>query len=153
VSRTFPTEQEKTKAEVAAFSDVASKYSSSREGITAEYYLASTAADQGNLAGAEQALKEVIDSGDANYAALAKLSLASIYKSEGKTSEGEKLIRDVMQKPTEFVSKEQATIALAQYVAPSNPAEARKLLEPLLTSTRRAVTQAASTELASLPPK
>jgi predicted negative regulator of RcsB-dependent stress response len=153
VVRAFPTEQEKTKAEVAAFSDIASKYSSSREGITAEYYLASIAADQGNLAGAEKALKEVIDAGNANYASLAKLSLASICKSEGKTSEGEKLIREVIEKPTEFVSKDEATIALAQYVASSDPAGARKLLEPLLASTRRAVTQAASTELAVLPPK
>ncbi len=151
--RTFPTEKEKAKAEIVAFSDIASKYPSSGEGIIAEYYLAAIAADQGNMAGAEKALKEVIDSGNSNYASLAKLSLAEVYKSEGRASEGEKLIREVIAKPSEFVSQEQARIALAQYVAPSNPAEARTLLEPLLRSDRRAVTQAASTELGSLSPR
>lgn len=151
--RTFPTEQEKTKAEIAAFSDIASKYSSSGEGIIAECNLAAIAAGQGNLAGAGKALQEVIDSGNSNYASLAKLSLAEIYKSEGKKAEGEKLIREVMEKPSEFVSKEQATIALAKYLALSNPAEARTLLEPLLHVDRRAVTQAASTELGSLSPR
>jgi predicted negative regulator of RcsB-dependent stress response len=151
--RPFPTEQEKIKAEIAKFSDIASKYPSSGEGIIAEYYLAAIAADQGNMAGAAKALKEVIDSGNANYASLAKLSLATIYKSEGKISEGENLIREVIAKPSEFVSQEQARIALAQYVASSNPAEARTLLEPLLTSNRKAITQAASTELGSLPPR
>jgi predicted negative regulator of RcsB-dependent stress response len=148
--RTFPTEQEKTKAVLAALSDVASKYSGTEDGTVAQFYLGTMAADQGNLAGAERALKEVIDSGGANYASLAKLSLAEIYKSEGKTSEGEKLLRSVVEKPSEFVSKEQATIALARYLAPTNPAEARKLLEPLRVVQRGAISRAAINELGSL---
>ena len=36
-----------------------------------------------------------------------------------------------MDHPTIFVSKEQATIALAKLLAVTKPAEARKLLDPL----------------------
>jgi hypothetical protein len=37
-----------------------------------------------------------------------------------------------MDKPTVFVSKEQAAIMLARYLTPTKPAEARKLLQPLI---------------------
>lgn len=150
--KSYATEDQKRKAEITAFSDVASKYSGSDEGTVAQYYLATIAADQGNMAGAEQALKEVIDNGSKGYASLAKLSLADIYKSQNKTAEGEKLIRSVVQDPTEYVSKEQATIALARYIATSNPAEARKLLEPLRTE-RNAISRVALNELQTLPAK
>ena len=46
-------------------------------------------------------------------------------------AEAEKLLRSLIDDPTILVSKEQATIALAKVVAKKNPAEARKLLEPL----------------------
>jgi len=41
----------------------------------------------------------------------------------------EKLLRGLIAKPTEFVSKEHATIALAELLGSSQPAEARKLLK------------------------
>jgi predicted negative regulator of RcsB-dependent stress response len=150
--KSYANEADKQKAEIAAFSDIASKYSGSEEGTVAQYYLATIAADRGNLSGAEQALKEVIDNGSAAYASMAKLSLAEIYKSQGKAADGEKLIRSVIQNPTEYVSKEQATIALARYLASTNPAEARKLLEPLRAE-RNAISRVALAELQSLPAK
>ena len=44
---------------------------------------------------------------------------------------GERTLRDLIAKPTIFVSKEQATITLARYIMLKRPAEARKLLDPL----------------------
>ena len=70
---------------------------------------------------------------DAKYAPLAKLSLAQIYFGDGSAADGEKTLRDLMANPSVFVSKEQATITLARFLAPTKPAEARKLLEPLRT--------------------
>jgi len=49
-----------------------------------------------------------------------------------------------------FVSKEQATLELAQVVAKRNPAEARKLLEPLSASPRSAVSRAAVSALGTI---
>jgi predicted negative regulator of RcsB-dependent stress response len=121
--------------------------------LIAQYYLASQAADKGDLPQAEKRFRLVADSGERDYAALANLALAQIYQSEGKVADAEKLVRSVMDHPTALVSKEQATITLARLVAPSNPQEARKLLEPLRASSRSAVSRAALTALSDLPQK
>jgi hypothetical protein len=43
------------------------------------------------------------------------------------------VLRDLIAKPTVFVSSEQATVSLARFLAQKKPAEARRLLEPLRT--------------------
>jgi predicted negative regulator of RcsB-dependent stress response len=148
----FPTAAAKQDALVKAFSDLAKNYSGTEEGTIAEYYLGTNAADRGDLANAEKYLKNVAESGYSNYASVAKLALAQIYAGHGKLAEGEKLIRSVIDKPTDFVSKDGATIALAELLAPTKPDEARKLLEPLRSS-RSAISRAALTALANLPQK
>lgn len=147
---TFKTEQEKQKAVEKAWSDLANKYSGSAEANIAHYYMGVNAADRGNVQEAEKHLKIVADSGKDAYSSQAKLSLAQIYQASGKTAEAEKLLRSVINDPTIMVSKEQATIALAGVLAKSNPAEARKLLEPL-RSERGPVSRAALTMLAEIP--
>jgi hypothetical protein len=57
-----------------------------------------------------------------------------------------------MEHPTIFVSKEQATLALAKGLMTTKPAEARKLLEPL-RATRGPASQAAIQAFAELPPQ
>ena len=148
---TFPTAEERSKATVKAFSDIASKYSGTDEGIIAQFSLAVNASDDGKTAEAERRFKEVADSGNDQYGSLAKLSLAQLYASEGKTAEGAKLIQSVIDHPTILVSKEQATIALAQLVMKSDPAQARKLLEPLRTNPRPNINGPAITLLSELP--
>jgi predicted negative regulator of RcsB-dependent stress response len=149
---TFPTQQAKDDAVTKAMTDVASKYQGSRQGAVADFYLGSMAADKGNVPEAEKHFKAVVDGGDSNYSSLAKLSLATIYGSENKRAEGEQLLRSVVNKPSTFVSKEQATIALAKYLAPYNPQEARKLLEPL-RGDRAAISKVALSTLSSIPQK
>ena len=148
----FPTQQAKDKEAVKAFSELAAKNSGTDEGYVAEYYLGSIAAGQGNLADAEKRFHSVADSAGARYASLAKLSLGQIYFAEGKPDLGEKTFRDLIAHPTVFVSADQATIALAKALAPTKPAEARKLLEPLRTS-HTAVSQVAIQALSDLPAK
>jgi hypothetical protein len=127
----FPTQDAKDKEAIKVFSDLKNKYSGSMEGEVAQYYLGSILADQGNLAQAEKSFQEAAEKGDARYASLAKLSLAQIYFSDGRDTQGEGMLRDLIAHPTVFVSSEQATITLARYLANKKPAEARKLLEPL----------------------
>ena len=81
---------------------------------------------------------------------VAQLALAQIYESEGKSAEAEKLLRQLIDKPTLFVSKEEATLELAKLLAKSNPAEARKLVEPLSASPRNAVSRAAVSVLGAI---
>ena len=128
---TFPTQEAKDKEALKVFSDLKNKYSGSMEAEVAQYYLGSILADQGNLAQAEKSFQEAAEKGDARYAPLAKLSLAQIYFSDGRDTQGESMLRDLIAHPTVFVSSEQATITLARYLSVKKPAEARKLLEPL----------------------
>jgi hypothetical protein len=130
-SLTFPTQDAKDKEAIKVFTDLKNKYSGSMEAEVAQYYLGSILADQGNLAQSEKSFQEAAEKGDARYSSLAKLSLAQIYFSDGRDTQGESMLRDLIAHPTVFVSSEQATITLAKYLANKKPAEARKLLEPL----------------------
>ncbi len=148
----FPTQEAKDQIAVKAFSDIVTAYPHSAEGEIAQYYLASIYADQGKLADAERNFKQVADNGGDQYASLSKLSLAQIYFADGRASQGEALLRALMAHPTLFVSKDQAAIALAHYLAPKNPTEARKLIAPL-RAVPGAVGQAAMTIDSELPPQ
>ena len=75
--------------------------------------------------------------------------MAQIYGVSGRVPEAEKILRSLMDHPTIFVSKEEATIALARLIGKTKPDEARKLLEPLRTS-RSAVSQMAVTVMGEL---
>lgn len=127
----FPTQAAKDAATVRVFTDLKNKYPGSAEAQAAEYALGGIAADQGKLAEAEKSFQQVAQNGDAQYSSVAKLSLAQIYFSDGRNSQAEAVLRDLMAHPTVFVSKDQATLALARYLVVKDPAQARKLLDPL----------------------
>jgi len=146
----FPTEEAKRTAVTKSFSEIVSRYPGSSEGAIARYYLGSIAADQGKMPEAEKLFQEAANSGDKNYGPLARFSLAQVYFAEGRPADGEKVLRDLMQHPSVFVSKEQAIIALARGIAPKKPDEARKLLEPLRTGGGGVVNQTAITVIGEL---
>jgi predicted negative regulator of RcsB-dependent stress response len=139
----FDSEAEKTTAKIKAFTDLSAKYPGTQEGAIADMYLASYAVDQGNQDEAERRYKRVVDGGPKPYASLARMSLSQIYASEGKMADAEKVLRDAIANPSVTVSKEQATLALGELLASSNPAEAHKLLDPLRTSLRGTISRAA----------
>ena len=149
-NRNFPTQESKDQAAIQAFSQIVSAHPGTPESEIAEYYLGSIRADQGKLAEAEKNFKDVADKGDARYSSLAKLALAQIYFADGRDSQGESVLRELMAHPTTFVSKDQAAILLARYLAPKKPAEARKLLDPL-RGREGAVGQAALSLYAQIP--
>jgi predicted negative regulator of RcsB-dependent stress response len=148
----YPTPDAKDAALKKALTEVADKYSGTQQGTTAQYYLAAAAADKGDLATAEKLFRNVAGHGSANFASLAKLSLASVLQAENKGAEGEKILRSLIDHPTAFVSKDEAIISLARYLAPTDPQQARKLLEPLRTE-RGAISRTALTALSELPQK
>jgi predicted negative regulator of RcsB-dependent stress response len=149
---TFPTQQVKDDVAIKAFTEITTKYSGSDEGEIAHYWVGSIRADQGNLAEAEKSFQEVAQKGDDRYASLAKLSLSQVYFAEGKLDQGRKVLEDLIAHPTLFVSKDQASIALARALMATKPEEARKLLEPLRTQAS-SVGQVALTLYGELPAK
>jgi predicted negative regulator of RcsB-dependent stress response len=152
LSVSFPTQAERDKAVNKAFSELATKYSGADEGLIAEFFLGTNAADQGKLSEAEKRLKVVADAG-IPYSALAKLSLAQVYAAEGKLADGEKLVQSLIDHPTPLVSKEAAIIALAELIQSKDPQRARKLLEPLRSSTRSSVSRVAISALSDMSQK
>ena len=139
----FDTEAEKTKAKMQAFTELSAKYGGTQEGAIADMYLASYAVDSGNQDEAERRYKQVAADGPKAYASLARIALSQIYISEGKTADGEKVLRDAIANPSATVSKEQAQLALGEMLSKSNPTEAHKLLDPLRTSARGTISRTA----------
>jgi predicted negative regulator of RcsB-dependent stress response len=147
----YPTQEEKDKARVKAFTDLYTRYHGSQEGTIAEMYIASDAADKGDLVNAERMYKDVVDSAPKEYSSIATLSLASVYSAEGKDADAEKLLRNLVAHPTMTVSKEDATIHLAKLIGCNHPDEARALLNPLRME-RSSVSRASVTTLGELGP-
>jgi TolA-binding protein len=145
----FPTQTEKDQAIQKTFGDMAARHAGKDEGAIARYFLAVVASDQGRMLEAEKGFQEVAETGDKNYASLARFALAQLYHAQGKTAPAEQILRALIEKPTVLVSKEQAAITLGRMLGPAKPAEARKLLEPLRTE-RSAVSRAALTALSEI---
>ncbi len=79
------------------------------------------------------------------------MSLVQLYFSDNRNSQAENLLRDLMKHPTVFVSKEQSTLALTQYLVRKDPNEARKLLEPLRSAPSTPCAQVAMAQINELP--
>ncbi len=139
---TFATQEEKDKARLKAFADLATKYHGTQEGGMGELYLASDAVEKGNMAEAEKRYKDVADSAPAPIASMAKLALAKVYAGDGRDDQAIKILQDLADHPTVTVSKEQATIQMAVVIGKKDPDKARKILEPLRME-RTAVSRAA----------
>jgi predicted negative regulator of RcsB-dependent stress response len=148
-SLSFPTDQAKDQALVKALTDLA-QYSGSDEGTVAQFMLAAHAADKGNAQEAERRLRNVVDNGKGPYVSLAAVQLARIYGSQGKIADARALLQPIMDKPTVFVSKEEAELVLAKILGPTKPDEARKILDRLRGDQRPAISQTAVAEAGEL---
>ncbi len=129
-AKTFANEQAKRQASMKALSDVVAKDSGSREGLIAQYYLGTLKAQNGNAKGAETDLNAVANSSNP-CEPLAKIALAQLYASENRVPEAQKLLHEMIDKPSDLVSKAQAQILLARLDESTNPQEAKRILQSL----------------------
>lgn len=141
LGKSFPTQDAKTQASIKTLQDVLAKDGGTRQGLIAQYYLGTMKAAKQDLKGAETDLQAVANS-SSECAALAKIALAQIYAGENRAAEAQVLLRDIINKPTDLVSKAQAEILLAHLDETSNPQEAKKLLQSLRADTDPAVSRA-----------
>lgn len=140
--KSFPTQEAKTKASMKALADVIAKDGGTREGLIAQYYLGTLKAQNNDPKGAESDLNAVANS-SSECAPLAKIALGQLYTSQNKAAEAQKLLQEVVNKPTDLVSKTQAQVLLAQLLQSSNPQEAKKIVQSLKTPNQSpAVTRA-----------
>jgi predicted negative regulator of RcsB-dependent stress response len=147
----FPTQAEKDKAVIEAYDKIAADYRGTPEGAMAGLYSAGYQMDRDGQEAAIKLYQDLAGSAPGDYAAIAKRALAEYYAGEGKVEEAEKLLRDLVENPTVFVSAEEAQLSLAAVLTPTKPEEARKILESL-RDTRSAVSRAAIDLIGKLPP-
>jgi hypothetical protein len=148
----FPNTTAKETAVEKAFTKLAADYNGSEEGYVAEYFLAGKSVDTGKLDDARRKYQDVADHAGSNYASLAKLALAQIDQAENRVAEAEKILKDLMDHPTDLVSKTQATFAYAKAIAATRPEEARKLLMQI-AGERSDASQVAMQAMQELPQK
>ena len=90
----FPTMADRGKAAEKEFRAIADKYSMTRPGKMAKYLAAVSLLQAGETATAEQQLKSIAESGNSDTSGLAKLALASLYRSTQREGEAEKENKD-----------------------------------------------------------
>lgn len=148
LGKTFPTQDAKNKASIKALEDVIAKDGGTRQGLIAQYYLGTLKASTQDLKGAQADLENVANS-SSECASLAKIALAQIYSGENRMADAQKLLRDIINQPTDLVSKAQAEILLARLEQPTNPQDSKKLLQEARTSSEDPAVQRAAQEVSS----
>lgn len=119
---------ERGKAAEKAFRAIADNYSMTRPGKMAKY-LAAVSLLQAGDPSAEQQLKSIADSGNSDTSGLAKMALASLYRSTKREGEAAKIYSDLTAHPTSSVSKAQAQLAMAEMYESSDPKQAEKIYQ------------------------
>jgi predicted negative regulator of RcsB-dependent stress response len=109
------------------FLAVADQYGRTKPGLTARYYAGLSEVQLKKYADAEKNLDQVISGGEENLVSLSKFKLAEVYQQENKGSQAVDLYKQLSDKPSVFVSKPMAMLALADYYRKTDPAQATKL--------------------------
>jgi hypothetical protein len=127
----FTSAQDRSKAAKDEFKNVADKYGRTKAGEMAKYFMGLTDSDLNNNADAERELKDVAGAGNADTAALAKMSLAALYRRTGKDADAIKIYKELADKPTNTVSKSAAQLALADLYEGKDPQAAKILYQEI----------------------
>jgi tetratricopeptide (TPR) repeat protein len=130
--KSFASDQERAKASVEAFKPLVEKYSSSRSGQMARYFLGLSLQDLGNNAEAEKELKGAAGSRNSDVASMSKFALASLYRNTNRTTDAINSYKDLAEHPSVTVPKATAQLELASlYESTQQKQEAAKLYEQI----------------------
>ncbi len=130
--KTYPSVIERAKAANALFEATAQKYGMTPDGRNARYFAGLTYMEEGQTASAEGSLKQVASGWNSDLAALAKLSLAQLYRQTGRDPQAIELYSDLTAKPTSTVPAGLAQLQLADlYQVQGKPEQAKKIYAQL----------------------
>ncbi len=130
--KTFPSVVDRAKAANAQFVAVADQYGMTASGKLSRYFAGLTYIEAGQNASAESTLKKVADGWDKDLSALAKLSLAQLYRQTGRDPQAIDLYNQLTARPTTTVPAGLAQLQLAElYESEGKPAEAKKIYAQL----------------------
>ena len=127
VEVTYMDEKNKYTDAEKKFLAVAAQYGRTKPGQMGRYYAALSEVQLKDISDAEKNLNLVVSGGDENLAGLAKFQLAAVYQQENKGTQAVDLYKQLSDKPSIFVPKPMAMLALADYYRKTDPAQATKL--------------------------
>jgi TolA-binding protein len=126
----FASSQERATAARKQFQDIVDRYPRTHTADMARYFVGLASSQLGDNAAAERSLQETAGSRNADLAALGKLALASVYRTENKDAQAVDLYKQLIDKPTIVVSKATAQLELAGfYESRQKPDEAKKIYD------------------------
>jgi TolA-binding protein len=129
---TFTSAKERAEAAQKQFQTIVDKYPHTRTADMAHYFLGVTSVALSDNAGAERNFKDVAAHGNKQVSALAKDALAGVYANTNRTKDSIALYQELINKPTDSVSKTTAQLQLAELYQNSNqPLDAKKLYEQI----------------------
>lgn len=124
----FGSSQERATQAQKQLHAIVDKYPHTHSAEIAHYFLGQTSADLGDNGGAERELKNVAAKSNSDLAALANLSLASVYRNSNRNKDAIEIYKKLADKPTSTVSKAAAQMALAAtYQTDNQPIEAKRV--------------------------
>ena len=130
--KTYATINDRAKAANDLFMGAADKYSMTPDGKVARYFGGLTYMEEGQNAPAESTLKQVAGGWNGDLAALAKLSLAQLYRQTGRDPQAIDLYNELTAKPTNTVPPGLAQLQLAElYESQNKPEMAKKVYAQL----------------------
>lgn len=134
---------ERDKEAEKQFQGVADKFPRTDTGKNALYMAGAAALDGGQYPDAEAKFKKVVDVGNKELAALAKLGLASVYEATNRDQDAINIYNELIKKPTESVSSQRAQFALADLYQRKDPVQAKRIYDQLALDKSPAVAQLA----------
>jgi tetratricopeptide (TPR) repeat protein len=130
--KTYASVAERAKAANSLFMGVADKYSMTPDGKVSRYFGGLTYMEAGQNASAESAFKDVAGGWNSDLAALAKFSLAQIYRQTNRDQQAIDLYNELTAKPTTTVPAGLAQLQLAElYETQNKPELAKKIYAQL----------------------
>jgi tetratricopeptide (TPR) repeat protein len=151
--KTYPSAVDRAKAANALFVDVANKYGMTPDGSNARYFAGLTYLDSGQNVSAEDTLKKVAGSWNSDLAALAKDSLADLYRSTGRDPQAIEIYNQLAQKGTTSVPAGLAKLQLADlYQAEGKTADAKAIYAKLKDTDPKGAAGTLAAEKLNPPP-
>jgi TolA-binding protein len=127
---TFSSAKERAQAAQKQFQAIVDKYPHTRTADMAHYFLGVTAVSLADNPAAERNFKDVLSAGNKQVSSLAKDALAALYGQTSRTKDAVAIYQELINKPTDSVSKVTAQLQLAELYQNSNqPLDAKRLYE------------------------
>ncbi|MDP9037923.1 MAG: tetratricopeptide repeat protein [Acidobacteriota bacterium] len=151
--KTYTTAAERARAANALFLQVADKFGMMPDGKNARYFAGLTYIESGQSQQAEATLKKVAGGWNSDLAGLAKLSLAGLYRTNGRYPDAIDLLNQLAAKPTTTVPAGLAKLQLADlYESQGKTADARAIYAKLKDTDPKGVAGTIAAEKLNPPP-